>query len=241
MFQGFALKSGLLIDLSDNEYPTQVYGCDNSDLILNGGTHYGFVTRGNPLLRVSHADGTDTYIGLHPGQFFVAAGEAFLSGENARAQVITRIGYAGLFQVGGPIETWGRLCYIDGCSDTLLVCPPVIGEPCLNHLHIPGGTDQTSHTHPSSRIGVILRGSGECRTPEGVFPLFPGMGWYIPAGQVHSFHTKPNEFLDVIAWHPDSDFGPAHTNHPMVNRTYVGGTSAREIEAIQTKAVPTHA
>jgi hypothetical protein len=25
----------------------------------------------------------------------------------------------------------------------------------------------------------------------------------------------------VIAYHPDSDFGPTHENHPMVNRTIV--------------------
>ena len=28
-----------------------------------------------------------------------------------------------------------------------------------------------------------------------------------------------NGFLDVIAWHPDSDFGPTDQDHPMINRT----------------------
>jgi hypothetical protein len=29
--------------------------------------------------------------------------------------------------------------------------------------------------------------------------------------------------MDVIAYHPDSDFGPENETHPMVNRTLVGG------------------
>src|SRR5262249_51232703 len=91
--------------------------------------------------------------------------------------------------------------------------------PCLNHLHIPPHTAQSAHTHPSERIGVILRGSGECRTGSGaVYPLASGMGWRIPTGSVHSFFTT-DDSLDVIAWHPDSDFGPTDENHPMINRT----------------------
>ena len=95
-----------------------------------------------------------------------------------------------------------------------------MGDPCLNHLHIPPHTNQTAHTHPSERVGVILRGSGECRTPGGTYPLGPGMGWRIPTGCLHSFHTG-EESLDVIAWHPDSDFGPTDENHPMINRTII--------------------
>jgi quercetin dioxygenase-like cupin family protein len=150
--------------------------------------------------------------------------------------VISRLGYRGLFSLGGPVEAAGRLRYIDGCSDTLLVCPPVLGEPCLNHLHMPPGTDQTAHTHPSERIGVIVRGTGECRTPGGTFALRPGMGWRIPTGTLHSFFTR-GEALDVLAWHPDSDFGPTHDHHPMVNRTMVDGVSASVIDEIRTAEV----
>jgi len=67
-------------------------------------------------------------------------------------------------QFGGPLEATGRLRYVDGCSDTLLVCPPRLGEPCLNHLHIPPHTQQSEHFHPSLRIGVIARGAGVCHT-----------------------------------------------------------------------------
>jgi hypothetical protein len=135
--------------------------------------------------------------------------------------------YAGMTQAGGPIEDAGRLKYIDGCSDSLLICAAVVGEPCLNHLHLPAGTAQTEHTHPSERIGVILRGRGVCKTPEGDADLEPGMFWRIPPETRHSFHTGA-ESLDVLAWHPDSDFGPSHDAHPMVNRTIVDGTAATD-------------
>jgi len=28
----------------------------------------------------------------------------------------------------------------------------------------------------------------------------------------------------VIAWHPDSDFGPRDDDHPMINRTLIPST-----------------
>jgi len=27
--------------------------------------------------------------------------------------------------------------------------------------------------------------------------------------------------MDIIAYHPDSDFGPTDIDHPMLNRTYI--------------------
>ena len=67
---------------------------------------------------------------------------------------------------------------------------------------------------------MIAKGQGRCITPERTFELRPGMGWWIPAGVRHSFHTDASA-LDVIAWHPDSDFGPTDEDHPMKNRTYL--------------------
>jgi hypothetical protein len=40
--------------------------------------------------------------------------------------------------------------------------------------------------------------------------------------------------LRVIAYHPDSDFGPTHEDHPMINRTMVGGVSASELPHLRT-------
>jgi hypothetical protein len=88
-------------------------------------------------------------------------------------------------------------------------------------LHIPPHTRQSSHTHPSLRLGVIARGSGVCHASSIEVPLQPGMGWLIPAGLEHSFSTRAQP-LDVFAWHPDSDFGPTDADHPMINRTLLG-------------------
>jgi quercetin dioxygenase-like cupin family protein len=213
-FQTLEIRTGLLGDLRETAFPTQVYGWREERLALpNGDTHYGVVVSGPTQL-----SGSGLTVRLESGMFFVVPGECDIVAGSGL--VISRIRYRGLFQIGGPVETDGRLRYIDGCSDTLLVCPPRLGEPCLNHLHIPPHTDQTAHTHPSERVGVILRGRGECRTSNRAYRLEPGMAWRIPTGCLHSFHTG-NESLDVIAWHPDSDFGPTDENHPMINRTII--------------------
>ncbi|HLV80808.1 MAG TPA: cupin domain-containing protein [Chthonomonadaceae bacterium] len=215
-FYPLPIETGLLADLSGDRFPTLVFGWSGAALELpDGATHYGMVTEGEALLE----DATGAFP-LRAGMFFVLPASGTVDGRQGKGLVISRLDYAGLRQIGGPLEAEGRLRYIDGCTDTLLVCPPRLGEPCLNHLHIPPHTRQTAHTHPSERIGVILRGSGECRTPSGVYRLQPGMGWRIPTGSLHSFFTA-EDCLDVTAWHPDSDFGPTDENHPMRNRTII--------------------
>lgn len=210
-FVPLAIRPGLLLDLD----PIQIWGWTGTPLNLPAETTaYGMVTVGQTQL----ADAETGPFTLRAGMFFVLPDGGEVRGGGGLA--ITLTGYRGLRHIGGPLETAGRLRYIDGCSDTLLICPPRVGDPCLNHLHIPPRTDQTPHTHPSIRIGVILRGTGECRTPDGIYPLSPGMGWYIPTGCLHSFFTEADS-LDVIAWHPDSDFGPRDDDHPMINRTVI--------------------
>jgi hypothetical protein len=137
-----------------------------------------------------------------------------------RGVVISRLDWLGLRASGGPIEDTGRLRYIDGCTDTLLVAPTRLGDPCLNLLHIPAHTRQSSHTHPSLRAGIIASGGGRCVTPEGAFPLTEGLAFVITTGTLHAFHTDDDD-LRVIAYHPDSDYGPTDEVHPMINRTVV--------------------
>jgi mannose-6-phosphate isomerase-like protein (cupin superfamily) len=155
--------------------------------------------------------------------------------------VVSRLGYHGALQVGGPIEPEGRLRYIDGCTDSLLIPPLIKGDPCLNHLHFPTGISQSRHTHPSMRVGVVVSGSGRCVVPDEsqadrdvTIPLEPGNLFYIPTNGQHSFFTD-SEAMDVIAYHPDSDTGPDHDDHPMVNCTMVNGVSASQIAGIRTR------
>lgn len=99
-------------------------------------------------------------------------------------------------QIGGPLEAHRG----GECRDTRLVYPPTRGGPCLHWLHLAPQIHQTPHMHPSDRIGIVLRGRGICQSGD-AFVLRPGMGWYLPTGCVHSFHTN-GEPLEVFAWHP---------------------------------------
>ena len=176
---------------------------------------------------------------LRPGMYFAAPGPVRVDGGSGVA--VTAPGTRALFTLGGPIEDRGRLPYIDGCSDTLLLAPARRGDPCFNHLHFPAGVSQTQHTHPSGRAGVVVRGRGRClysETPGGrqrAVDLTPGTVFVIPSDCLHAFETGSSETLDVVAFHPDSDFGPTPQDHPMVNRTIVDGVSASLLPRIQTR------
>jgi len=183
------------------------------------GTHFGFIATGSAKLTTDQGA-----FQLQEGMYYAVAGTHRLECDGS-GFVVTRIGWFGFFQIGGPIENEGRLRYIDGCSDSLLIAPVVLGAPCLNLLFLPPGTCQTEHTHPSVRFGMIVSGWGTCKTPGQDYSLAPGMSFYIPENQRHSFHTD-DESLRVIAWHPDSDFGPTDDHHPMINRTMIDGISA---------------
>ena len=181
------------------------------------GTHYVFAYAGASMLE----RGKRSYP-LDAGMFAAVPGSFVVDGAAAEGAglIITHHDYRGFFQLGGPIEAAGRLRYIDGCTDSLLLSPPVLGDPCLNHLHIPAGTSQTRHVHPSLRVGLILRGEGSCLTPDGELSLRPGLAFMIPADRLHSFCTGTSS-LDVVVYHPDSDMGPTDEDHPMRNRTLI--------------------
>jgi quercetin dioxygenase-like cupin family protein len=198
---------------SAGEFPTRALGWSGAALELHdAGTHYLYVQEGVAALEFGAGSFT-----LRAGMYAMVPGRAAISGQGA-GLVVTRLGYSGPFLLGGPIESEGRLRYIDGCTDSLLLAPSVRGEPCLNHLHIPAGTAQSAHVHPSVRVGVIARGRGECVTAQARYVLSPGLGFVIEPHVRHSFHTGA-ETLDVVVYHPDSDTGPTHRDHPMINRT----------------------
>ncbi len=211
------LEHGVLHDARRSVDQTICRGFHGSSLELtDDGSHYGYVHSGSTTLRTT--SGTFT---LEEGMYFTSAGPTTLDGGSGF--IATRLGHRSLFGVGGPIEPVGRLRYIDGCTDSLLIAPNVLGDPCLNHLHIPASTEQTRHTHPSLRIGIIAAGRGHCVTPERSHALSAGLVFAIEPDCAHSFHTD-DSFLDVVVYHPDSDHGPTHEEHPMINKTIIGHT-----------------
>ena len=205
-------KDGILSDLNGDDFPATFSRWNGKTKLPPGATHFLYA---EDETRIIFADRSHE---LAAGMYASIPGSAVV--QSGRGIVTSRHSYDGFFQIGGPVEEFGRLRYIDGCTDSLLIPPVILGDPCLNLLHIPPHTEQTRHTHPSFRTGLIISGSGECVTPDGRHPLTPGLAFLIPTDAAHSFHTT-EQALRVIAFHPDSDFGPTHEVHPMVNRTIV--------------------
>lgn len=218
---------GVLIHDDNSKINSVLYGFENESpahvnnkqvSIADQGTCFGFVASGSVFLQ----DGRVNWC-LEAGQWFSLPNGLLLNlTANSRVVVSQCLGYQGIYAMGGPIEAQGRLRYIDGCSDTLLCAPPLLGDPCLNHLHFPAGIQQTAHTHPSLRAGIIAKGQGVCEANQQQIPLSAGSLFYIPKETEHRFITETST-MDVIAYHPDSDWGPTHNDHPMVNRTWVAG------------------
>ncbi len=225
------IAHGLLRDLPD----CRLWGVDDGALVLGeDATQYVFCWHGALTVRQS---GMWPHV-LTAGMWAAVPGKCEIrpvGTDLSRGLVISRAGWLGMMSIGGPLEERGRLRYIDGCTDSLLVPPVRLGDPCLNGLWFPMGTMQTMHSHPSVRVGMVVRGRGWCETPAGREKLQPGMVFVIHPHGEHRFLTGPESGLTVIAWHPDSDTGPTDVDHPMVNRTIVNGVSAAELAGIQTR------
>ena len=223
---------GTIADLGADEFPSAVAGWAEAPLHVDAvGTHFLFVSDGTAELTC--CSGT---FAVAAGMYAAVPGRLRLAG--GRGLVITRFGHHGFFHLGGPVESTGRLRYIDGCTDSLLVPPVVRGDPCLNLLCLPPGTRQTPHTHPSFRAGLIIRERGWCLAGGERLPLAPGRAFVIDAGEEHCFHTDDAAML-VLAFHPDSDVGPVDEDHPMINRTFPVGFDRRVVEASGVSGVRT--
>lgn len=254
-------EAGVVYDQSGHDkYPLVYYHVINGTGIPHvayNKSYYIYVYEGR--MRINRYDAmhaTDLHeleYGCISGQFSICADYEHkaiaIEVHHERAEYI-KTKFRAVDTFGGPIEAEGRLKYIDGCTDSLLIPPVKMGDPCLNHLHFPSNIEQTPHTHPTHRIGIVARGEGLCVTPFGNLPLTTGMIFVIKewdgesydrgldgemyATGTHCFYTDSNS-MDVIAFHPDSDFGPTDIDHPMINRTIVDGVSAKQIKNIQTK------
>jgi quercetin dioxygenase-like cupin family protein len=185
--------------------------------------------RGTAFAMVLHDATLESAHGTYPlpgRSFAVVPGPARFHGGSGLA--VTARHHHGLFHIGGPVESSGRLRYIDGCTDTVLVAPVVRGDPCLNLLHLPAGTVQSDHHHPSVRIGLVVAGHGRCVLGGGTAKMLePGVWFVLQAGSRHRFETTDADGLLLMAWHPDSDSGPTDEDHPMLNRTLRPCTSVR--------------
>lgn len=205
------------INQLDSMYPSQLEKITGENVkvsVLPHSTIYGVVFSGKIHINEKYVLEKDEY-------FSFATKDIKSLIINGSASIITRVGFTGQNVVGGPIEESGRLSYIDNCSDTLLVYPPRYGDPSISLLSFPPNITQRFHTHPSIRMGVIIRGEGYAETANEKIDLVPGVCFCVKEREIHRFVTQ-NSGLDAVSFHPDGDWGPTDHNHTLLNRTYTG-------------------
>jgi len=218
------------IDRTNTMYPSLAYCFDGNEVGDLGYFYshafsnlYGYILDGSITL----PDGKVATTGEYFSHYTHDATRIEYTGKIA---VFIRIGFHGQNMIGGPVEDKGRLTYIDGCSDSLLIYPPRAGDPSTSLLVFPAKIKQSYHTHPSLRFGVVISGSGyACVNPskgeegeeqETRYGLEQGMIFCLEEQELHRFSTEYNG-MRVMAYHPDGDWGPTDHNHTMLNRTYI--------------------
>lgn len=116
----------------------------------------------------------------------------------------------------------GALSYIDNGTNTTAIHPRRRGEPVINYVHFPANMTQTLHTHPSQRVGLVLKGKGKVELKDGsYYYINEGEGFYMERLEVHNFITEDEEVV-LFVWAPDSDAGATDSDNALLNRTYVG-------------------
>ena len=224
----------------DTKDKTIIYGFENESQqrhdeieVPNKGGCFGYVFSGAIEIK------TEGELVVVPKGFWFSTKSGFTAlkmTEDFRFCVWQKEDYVGALTLG-KVEDEGRLKYIDGAFDSILHSPIKFGMPCLNALFMPKQVHQTMHTHPSLRSGFIIKGGATCVTPEGHHLLETGQIFILVADAEHKFRSDlaENTEMKLVAYHPDSDFGPTDELHPMINRTIVNGVSAKNIDSIKTK------
>jgi hypothetical protein len=207
----------------DSMYPSHGFMLENEIFTLPDYAKYcslyGY-SYGNSIITI---DGKEHR--LEKGQYFGLGvrQSARIEVHHNKLFLVLRLGYI-VPSVTGWVEEKGRLSYIDGCSDSLLVYPARLGDSSLNLLYFPPGIDQTYHRHPSIRLGCVIGGHGFSNhgevNAEYQNPLITGTSFCLAEQERHRFRTEDNS-MTIVAFHPDGDWGPTDHNHTMLNRTYV--------------------
>ena len=216
----------VVLDRTDSMYPCEVHKITNGEFIVpKNSTVYGFCISGEMIVSSTKTVAQNEFFSIssrYGADKIIVNGVGFC---------IIKFGFHGQNVFGGPIEKQGRLCYIDHCSDSLLVYPPRMGDPSLSSLHFPPGIVQTFHTHPSFRLGIVAYGKGYAESKTYKHDLTPGAVFCMEEQEVHRFVTEDSGLI-VISFHPDGDWGPTDHDHTLLNRTYLpAGSQAVNIPA----------
>lgn len=116
----------------------------------------------------------------------------------------------------------GNLSYMDGGTNTTAINPGRLGDPVINYVHFPAGMQQTLHTHPSHRVGMVIKGQGLIELDREEFSLQQGDVFFMQRNVLHNFTCPYNEDVVLFVFAPDSGTGPTDEVNPLKIRTYVG-------------------
>jgi len=213
---------GNSLDQLDSMYPTKGFMFYKEEFFLPSFSRfcsiYGY-SYSDSIIQVDNKE-----YKLEAGQYFGLGVKNEIRGKvSGKLFLVLRLGYI-VPNTLGWIEKKGRLSYIDGCSDSLLVYPSRLGDGSLNLLYFPPGTNQSFHRHPSIRVGCVVDGYGFSNYGEPGLEeedkLSTGLAFSLSEQERHRFRTESSS-MTIIAYHPDGDWGPTDHNHTMLNRTYV--------------------
>jgi len=174
------------------------------------------------LRNASYEDGA-THIKNAYGAFMVGQVYTISCGPDASAVIIN---YPGLrfkenqFFIQNELDI-GNLSYIDGGTNTTAITPGRLGDPVVNYVHFPKAMYQTLHTHPSHRIGLILKGNGKIELDNNKYHnVVEGEAFFMRRNTLHNFITD-NEEVILFVFAPDSGDGPTDEINPLKIRTYI--------------------
>lgn len=210
-----------IIDMRDTMYPSYSLATSKNCFIdkkdIGWSTMFGFST-GKSTIKIENL-----CLEIFPNQFFsipIKNKDVELNVSFGVTFVVFRLGFLG-HDIIGNLDTTksGKLSYIDGCSDSLLVYPPRFGDASMNYLYFPSNITQSYHTHPSIRIGYVIDGFGFSDTDQTI-PLEKNVFFCLEEHELHRFKTD-NSFMKIVVYHPDGEWGPTDENHTMLNRTYI--------------------
>jgi quercetin dioxygenase-like cupin family protein len=158
------------------------------------------------------------------GAFAVNHGFSLSCDDNSSATIISYHGlhlYEQRYYVQNELEI-GNLSYMDGGTNTTAVNPGRLGDPVVNYVHFPAHMYQTLHTHPSHRIGHILKGNGRIELDNNeMFVIKEGSTFFMRRNELHNFITDDEDVV-LFVFAPDSGTGPTDEVNPLKIRTYVG-------------------
>jgi hypothetical protein len=208
------IKSKFLIDKMETMYPSLAHYADVNELGDLGylytqalSTTYGYVLEGE-----ANFEGEES---ITAGKYFCRwTKEQTRINYTGKLVLFIRVGFKGQNLIGGPVEESGRLSYIDGSSDTILVYPPRIGDPIFSVVYFPKNTEQTFQMHSSVRMGAIISGGGYIcfdEAEENNVSLTLGDMICFEQNERHRIKTTGN-ILQMIVYNPQGNWGPQDHN-----------------------------